>query len=99
VRNAILLIEFVHESLKRGVPLRQSLIHSGAVRTRPIFLTAFSAMLAAVPITLDPIFSGLAWTLIFGLFASTVFTLFVIPITYWLIYANRPGHGLGTART
>jgi multidrug efflux pump subunit AcrB len=50
-------------------------------------------MLGAVPIIFDPIFSGLAWTLIFGLFASTLFTLFVIPVAYWLLYANVPGHG------
>ena len=51
-------------------------------------------MLGAVPIIIDPIFSGLAWSLIFGLFASTVFTLFVIPVAYWLLYANKRGHGL-----
>ena len=53
-----------------------------------------AAMLGAVPIIIDPIFSGLAWTLIFGLFASTLFTLFVIPVAYWLLYANAPGHGM-----
>jgi hypothetical protein len=51
-------------------------------------------MLSAVPIIVDPIFSGLAWSLIFGLFASTIFTLFVIPVCYWLLYAHKPGHGL-----
>jgi len=50
-------------------------------------------MLGAVPIIIDPIFSGLAWTLIFGLIASTLFTRFVIPVAYWLLYANTPGHG------
>ncbi|MEJ2523854.1 MAG: hypothetical protein P8080_13465, partial [Gammaproteobacteria bacterium] len=55
------------------------------------------AMLGAVPIIIDPIFSGLAWSLIFGLFASTLFTLFVIPVVYWLLYANKPGHGLPDA--
>ncbi|MCX7017359.1 MAG: efflux RND transporter permease subunit, partial [Candidatus Sumerlaeota bacterium] len=94
VRNAILLIEFVHESLKRGDDLRTALLTSGAVRFRPIFLTAGTAMLAAWPITLDPIFSGLAWALIFGLFVSTAFTLLVIPVTYDLVYRNRPGHGV-----
>jgi hypothetical protein len=54
---------------------------------------AAAAMLGAVPIIFDPIISGLAWTLIFGLFASTLFTLFVIPVAYWLLYANTPGHG------
>lgn len=55
---------------------------------------AGNGWLGAVPIIIDPIFSGLAWSLIFGLFASTLFTLFVIPVAYWLIYADRPGHGL-----
>ena len=54
-------------------------MESRVVRLRPILLTAGAAMLSAVPIIVDPIFSGLAWSLIFGLFASTVFTLFVIP--------------------
>jgi multidrug efflux pump subunit AcrB len=94
VRNAILLIEFVHVDLGRGVPLRAALLRAGAVRTRAILLTAGGAMLAAIPITLDPIFSGLAWALIFGLFVSTAFTLFVIPVVYDLVYRNRPGHGL-----
>ena len=67
------------------------------VRLRPILLTASAAMLGAVPIIIDPIFFGLAWALIFGLFASTIFTLFVIPVTYWLIYANKPGHGASIA--
>jgi len=52
------------------------------------------AKVVAVPITIDPIFSGLAWLQIFGLFASTLLTLFVIPVAYWLLYANKPGHGL-----
>ncbi len=94
VRNAILLIEFVHEALARGVPLREALLRAGAVRTRPILLTSGSAMLAAVPITLDPIFSGLAWALIFGLTVSTAFTLVLIPVCYDLVYRNRPGHGI-----
>ena len=94
VRNAILLIEFVHERLRAGDDLRSALLGSGAVRFRPIFLTAGTAMLAAWPITLDPIFSGLAWALIFGLFVSTAFTLVVIPVTYDLVYRHRAGHGL-----
>jgi len=98
VRNAILLIEFVHEALRAGTPLRDALLQSGAIRTRPIFLTAGTAMLAAVPITLDPIFSGLAWSLIFGLFVSTAFTLVVVPVVYDLVYRGRPGHGLPAAR-
>ncbi len=98
-RDSIILVDFIHLSLRRGRSLFDAIMESRVVRLRPILLTAATAMLSAVPIAIDPIFSGLAWSLIFGLFASTVFTLFVIPIAYWLIYANRPGHGIGTVQT
>jgi multidrug efflux pump subunit AcrB len=88
-RNAILLIEFVEERKKEGKPLLNSLLEAGALRTRPILLTSLAAMLAAWPITLDPIFSGLAWSLIFGLLVSTLFTLVVVPMIYFMAYANR----------
>ncbi|MDD4890752.1 MAG: efflux RND transporter permease subunit [Phycisphaerae bacterium] len=91
VRNGILLIDFLHKALAGcpGKPLKQALIESGAVRFRPIFLTAGAAMLAAWPITLDPIFSGLAWALIFGLFVSTAFTLLIVPVVYYMAYARK----------
>jgi multidrug efflux pump subunit AcrB len=89
VRNSIILIDFIQIGLSRGVPLRGALINSAAVRARPIFLTAGAALLGAWPITLDPIFSGLAWSLIFGLFVSTTFTLLVVPVVYWMAYAKR----------
>lgn len=92
-RDSIILVDFIHLSLARGRSLFDAIMESRVVRLRPILLTASAAMLGAVPIVLDPIFSGLAWTLIFGLFASTLFTLFVIPVVYWLLYANTPGHG------
>ncbi len=90
-RNAILLIEFVEERKKEGKPLVISLLEAGALRTRPILLTSLAAMLAAWPITLDPIFSGLAWSLIFGLLVSTLFTLVVIPMIYFMAYQKRFG--------
>jgi len=93
-RDAIILVDFIHHALAKGRSLFDAIMESRVVRLRPILLTAGAAMLGAWPITLDPIFSGLAWSLIFGLFASTVFTLFVIPVSYWLLYANKPGHGL-----
>jgi multidrug efflux pump subunit AcrB len=65
--------------------LREAILESGAVRFRPIMLTAATTMIGAWPITLDPIFSGLAWALIFGLVASTLFTLLVIPTVYMLV--------------
>jgi len=94
VRNAILLIEFLHAELARGALLRDATLRAGAVRTRPILLTSGVAMLAAIPIALDPIFSGLAWALIFGLLVSTLFTLVVVPVAYYRVYRDRPGHGL-----
>ncbi len=63
------------------------------MRFRPIFLTAGTTMLGAWPITFDPIFSGLAWSIIFGLFVSTAFTLLVIPVTYGLIYNKQAQSG------
>ncbi|MCO5169782.1 MAG: efflux RND transporter permease subunit [Planctomycetes bacterium] len=88
VRNAILLIEFVQVGLAEGRPLEEALVHAGAVRLRPILLTAGTAMLAAWPITLDPIFSGLAWALIFGLVVSTAFTLVIVPVVYYMAIAG-----------
>jgi multidrug efflux pump subunit AcrB len=88
VRNSIILIDFVHGSLAAGKPLREALLESGAVRFRPILLTAGTTLLGNIVITLDPIFSGLAWAIIFGIFASTSFTLFVIPVVYNLIYGR-----------
>jgi multidrug efflux pump subunit AcrB len=93
-RDSIILVDFIHLSLARGRSLFDAIMESRVVRLRPILLTTGAAMLGAVPIIIDPIFSGLAWSLIFGLFASTLFTLFVIPVAYWLLYAHKPGHGL-----
>ncbi len=93
-RQSIILVDFVHVCLRRGRPLYDALLEAGAVRLRPILLVVLAAMLSAIPITIDPIFSGLAWALIFGLIASTAFTLFVIPVVYSLLYARVAGHGL-----
>jgi multidrug efflux pump subunit AcrB len=87
-RNAIILIDFIRTNVERGMSLRNALIESGAIRFRPIVLTAGTTMLGAWPITFDPIFSGLAWSIIFGLFVSTAFTLIMIPIVYNLIYGQ-----------
>ena len=95
IRNSIVLIEFIHAALHEGKPLREALLDSGAVRLRPIFLTAITAMLGAWPITLDPVFSGLAWALIFGLFASTTFTLLVIPAVYYMVYGKEDAERIG----
>jgi len=85
VRNAIILIDFIRTREQAGVPLAEAIADSGAQRLRPIVLTAGAALLGAWPITLDPIFSGLAWSLIFGLLASTAFTLVVVPVAYFAL--------------
>ena len=98
VRNSLILIEFIHMALREGMNLQEALIQAGAVRIRPIFLTAGTTLLGNLVITLDPIFSGLAWAIIFGIAASTLLTLFVIPVLYSLVYANKRGHGLPPGR-
>ncbi len=89
VRNAIILIDFVRHRVDAGAPLDDAVVESGAERLRPIILTGGTALLGAWPITLDPIFSGLAWSLIFGLVASTAFTLVVVPVAYHTLTKGR----------
>jgi multidrug efflux pump subunit AcrB len=83
VRNSILLVDFIHQEVRRGVPLADAVVKAGAVRTRPIALTGLAAMAGAFFILDDPIFSGLAVSLIFGILVSTVLTLVVIPVVYY----------------
>ncbi len=83
VRNSILLVDFVNQQCACRVPLREAIIQSAAVRARPILLTAIAAMLGAFFILDDPIFNGLAVSLIFGIFVSTILTLVVIPVLYF----------------
>ncbi len=84
VRNSIILIEFIQDKKKEGMPIEQALIEAGAIRTRPIVLTALAAILGASVIASDPVWSGLAWALIFGMTASTALTLVVIPVLYYV---------------
>ncbi len=88
IRNSLVLINFIDESMRQGMELREAVLQSGAIRLRPIALTALATMLGAWPITLDPIFSGLAWALIFGLLASTAFSLLLIPVAYYAVKAG-----------
>jgi multidrug efflux pump subunit AcrB len=89
VRNSIILIDFIHLRVSKGERLNEAIIESGAVRFTPILLTAGAAIFGSWVITLDPVFSGLAWAFIFGIFASTVFTMIVVPVVYHLIYGSR----------
>jgi multidrug efflux pump subunit AcrB len=85
VRNSIILIDFIGRLREQGEGLAEALIEAGATRMRPIFLTAGAALFGSFVITLDPIFSGLAWSFIFGIFASTAFSLYVVPVVYFLL--------------
>ena len=82
VRNSILLVDFIQQRRSRDVPLRQVLLEAGAIRFKPILLTALAAMIGAATILLDPIFQGLAISLLFGLLSSTLLTVLVIPAVY-----------------
>jgi len=90
VRNSVLLIDFVNLRLDEGVPLKQAVIEAGAVRTTPILLTAGTVVIGAFVILFDPIFQGLAISLMGGTIVSTVLTLLVVPLVYYLI--ERKNH-------
>jgi multidrug efflux pump subunit AcrB len=89
VRNSILLVDFVQLEVAAGTPLQEAVIRSAAVRARPIALTAVAAMLGGFFIIDDPIFGGLAVSLIFGLLVSTLLTLLVIPVVYYAYHWKK----------
>ena len=85
VRNSVLLIDFINLRTEEGVPLKQAAIEAGAVRTTPILLTAGTVVIGAFVILFDPIFQGLAISLMGGTIVSTVLTLLVVPLVYYMI--------------
>jgi multidrug efflux pump subunit AcrB len=89
VRNSILLVDFIELQVARGVAFREAVVNSAAVRAQPIALTALAAMTGAFFILDDPIFNGLAVSLIFGILVSTLLTLVVIPVLYYALYRRR----------
>ena len=99
VRNSILLVDFIQLQERTGVPLLEAVIKAGAIRTRPILLTAAALMVGAFVIIFDPIFQGLAVSLLFGVGASTLLTLFVIPLLYYRIVGQTPQSGRLSAET
>ena len=82
VRNSIILIEFIEDKRKEGAPLRDALVEAATARTRPIFLTAAAGVLSSLVIAADPVWSGLAWALVFGMSASAVLSVIAIPVLY-----------------
>jgi multidrug efflux pump subunit AcrB len=89
VRNSILLVDFINQQVDEGMSFQNAVINSGAVRAQPIILTGLAAMLGALFILDDPIFSGLAISLIFGILVSTLLTLVVIPVMYYAFMRKR----------
>jgi multidrug efflux pump subunit AcrB len=83
VRNSVLLIDFIDIRLKDGIPLKQAIVEAGAVRSTPIILTAGGVVLGAAVILFDPIFQGLAISLMGGTITSTILTLIVVPLLYF----------------
>jgi multidrug efflux pump subunit AcrB len=83
VRNSILLVDFAEEKIKEGVPLHRAVVEAGVIRTRPIILTAVAIIVGSFVIIFDPIFNGLAISLIFGTIGSTTLTLVLIPLMYY----------------
>ena len=92
VRNSILLVDFINLEVAKGAALEEAVVRSAVTRAQPIVLTALAAMLGALFILDDPIFNGLAITLIFGILISTLLTLVVIPLLYYTAYRRRPVH-------
>ncbi|MGM0490959.1 MAG: efflux RND transporter permease subunit, partial [Planctomycetota bacterium] len=89
IRNSVLLIDFIQEAASKGTELMEAIVQSVAVRTRPILLTAATTLVGNLFITLDPIFAGLAWAIIFGIITSNLFTLLVVPVIYGLLFLPR----------
>ena len=88
VRNSLLLIDFILDFRRQGHDLREAVLQAGITRMRPILLTAFAIVLGTAIMVVDPVFGGLAVSLIFGTLASTVLTLLVIPLVYF-VYERR----------
>ena len=88
VRNSILLVDFIKLEVAAGAPLHEAVVRSAVTRAQPIVLTALAAMLGALFILDDPIFNGLAISLIFGILVSTLLTLVVIPLLYYTVYSR-----------
>ena len=89
VRNSILLVDFIELQVRHGMPFKEAVVQSAAVRAQPIALTGLAAMIGAFFILDDPIFNGLAVSMIFGILVSTLLTLVVIPVLYYALYRRR----------
>jgi multidrug efflux pump subunit AcrB len=91
VRNSILLVDFIQMEWREKGDLHQALIRAGAVRFRPIVLTAAAVVAGSFVMILDPIFQGLGIAMMFGAVASTLLTLLIVPLLYYEFFKNRSG--------
>jgi multidrug efflux pump subunit AcrB len=89
VRNSLILVEFITLARSQGMSVKAALLAAGSVRMRPVLLTAGTTLLGNLVIILDPVFSGLALAIMFGIIASTVFSLFVVPMVYYLVFDDE----------
>ncbi|WP_278404743.1 efflux RND transporter permease subunit [Pseudoalteromonas ruthenica] len=89
IRNSLILVEFIEQSRRQGEAIKTALINAVQVRMRPVLLTAGTTLLGNIMIIFDPVFSGLAIAIIFGILASTLFTLLVVPLVYYLVFAKE----------
>ena len=89
VRNSVLIIDFIEIRLNDGIPLKQAIIDAGAVRTTPILLTTGAVVIGASIILFDPIFQGLAISLVAGAIVSTILTLIVVPLLYYMTEKHK----------
>ena len=89
VRNSIILVDFIELRISHGLPLAEAVVEAGAIRFRPMLLTALAVVVGASVILADPIFQGLAISLLFGVLISTLLTLVVIPVLYYAVYRRK----------
>jgi multidrug efflux pump subunit AcrB len=92
VRNALILVDFIDQARARGATVLASVLNAGSIRMRPVLLTAGTTLLGNLVITLDPVFSGLAIAIMFGIVASTLLTLVVVPVVYCMLYGSDFDH-------
>jgi multidrug efflux pump subunit AcrB len=89
VRNSIILVDFIELRLSQGRPLAEAVVEAGAVRFRPMLLTALAVIVGASVILADPIFQGLALSLLAGEVASLLISRFTVPVLYYLVNSRR----------
>jgi len=89
VRNSIILVDFIELRLRHGLPLAQAVVEAGAIRFRPMLLTALAVVVGASVILSDPIFQGLAISLMFGEIASLLISRMAVPVLYFMVKRHR----------